>query len=310
MFDLKTLHGRAFLMEPGAIRRAIARAATFTSCPTPRQLVDSRKLWIEDGKQAAASALRTSKGKVGLIHILGPVDQRVTGEMEKCGGTPLEYVSAAFDTLMGDPSISAIVLDVDSPGGNSYGVMELADRIFSARGTKPSYAVANSMAASAGYWIASAASHFSVTPGGDVGSVGVYAVHVDESAALAMEGYSVTAIAAGDYKTEFASWAPLTADAKAELQASVNATYGKFLAGVARNRGASVADVKKNYGQGRVMNAEQALAAGMVDRIATLDEVLAKLTGRPAGASASRSASVAMLRARHEQQKRLTEVAC
>lgn len=302
MFDLKTLHGRAFLMEPGAIRRAIARAATFTNCPSPRELVASRKLWLEDGKQAAATALRSSKGKVGLIHILGPVDQRVTGEMEKVGGTPLEYVSAAFDALMADSSVSAIVFDIDSPGGNSYGVMELADKIHAARGTKPSYAVANSMAASAGYWLASAASHFSVTPGGDVGSVGVYCVHVDESAALTMEGFNVTAISAGDYKTEFASWAPLSADAKAALQESVNATYSKFVSGVARNRGTTVSEVKKNYGQGRVMNAEQALAAGMVDRIATLDEVLAKLTGRPAGASGNKSS--AMLRLRHELAKR------
>ena len=86
-----------------------------------------------------------------------------------------EAFGAAFDRAAADSSIGAIVLNIDSPGGSVYGVEELADKIYKARGTKPVYAVANSLAASAAYWIGSAASQLYVTPSGEVGSIGVLA---------------------------------------------------------------------------------------------------------------------------------------
>ena len=89
---------------------------------------------------------------------------------------------------MREPSISAIVLDVDSPGGSVFGVEELATEIRAARGTKPVVAVANSMAASAAYWIASQADELVITPGGMVGSIGVLTAHEDISKAQEMAG--------------------------------------------------------------------------------------------------------------------------
>ena len=83
-----------------------------------------------------------------------------------------------------------------------YGVAELADQIQSARASKPVVAIANSLAASAAYWIGCAAGEFYVTPGGEVGSIGVWQAHFDYSQAIASEGVKPTLISAGKYKVE------------------------------------------------------------------------------------------------------------
>lgn len=305
-FDLNTLNDTLWLAEPAALRRLVAQVLRVPGCPTGRALAKRRRSLMDDAKQTATKAVRSAKGRIGVIPIYGPVDQRYTSQIEKAGGTPLEYVSAAFDNLMADSSISAIVLDIDSPGGSSYGVEELSDKIFAGRSSKKIYAVANSMACSAAFWIASAAEIFCCTPGGDVGSVGVYCMHVDESQAMADEGLTVTLISAGRFKTECASTTPLSADARDYLQASVDETYAKFIAAVARNRGVPPADVRAKYGQGRVLSADAALAAGMIDKVMTCDELLARLTGGSTATSAKGTATLTQLRLRHEHRKRLT----
>lgn len=303
MFDVKSLDGSLWLAEPVALRRLVARVLRVPTCPAARDLAKARRKRLEVARNAAAAAVRSTKGKVGVIPVYGPVQQRRSAEMEKADGTSLQEVSAAFDALVADPSVTAIVLDVDSPGGSSYGVEELSDKIYAARARKPSYAVANSMACSAAYWVATAASHLSVTPGGDVGSVGVYALHVDESKANELEGVSVEIVSAGKYKAEFAPTGPLTDAAREHLQEQVDATYGKFVAAVARNRGCSVADVRANFGQGRVVNADQAVRAKMVDKVAPFEDVLGKLTG--GGSVGGRRASADVLRWRQEQRLRV-----
>lgn len=251
-----------------------------------------------DAPTKAIRAVPSGK-KVGVIPIWGPVEQRLSSALMKAGGTSLDFVSRAFSILMDDPSIGTVVLHMDTPGGESFGVMELADKIYNARGTKPIYAMADSMAASAGMWIASAADMIICTPGGLVGSVGVYVMHTDASKALEDEGVKITLISAGKYKTELAPFGPLSEDAKANQQAYVDALYTSFVGALARNRGTSVDDVRKNYGQGRVMMAEDALKAGVVDRVLPYETLLAKLTGGEPS-KVQRGPSMDVLRLRHE----------
>jgi signal peptide peptidase SppA len=135
--------------------------------------------------------------------------------------------------------------------------------------------------ASAAYWIGSAASEVVATPSAMVGSVGVVVVHMDESKALEMLGVKPTFITAGKYKAEGDPAQPLTDAARERLQEMVDQYYAAFVGGVARGRGVPVAEVRTSYGQGRLLTAREGLAAGMVDRIATLDETLGRvLTGK------------------------------
>lgn len=245
--------------------------------------------------EAKARPAASVKGNVAVMPLFGVLAQRMDMMDEISGGTSTEKFTKQFQAAVADPSIKAIVLNVDSPGGSVYGTQELAEVIFEARAQKHIVAIANSCAASAAYWIASAADEFVVTPGGEVGSIGVITIHEDWSGAMEKAGVKPTLIRAGKFKYEGSYYEPLSDEAKAAIQEKVDVYYDAFVGTVARNRGVSVKEVKNGFGQGRMMTADAAKAAGMVDRIDTLDGVLNRLgvSQQSAAASARMSHDIA-----------------
>lgn len=232
---------------------------------------------VGDAKRSPLSATVTPTG-VAVLPLHGVMAQRMNLFMEMSGGTSTELFGAAFDEALADQAVHAIVIDVDSPGGSVFGVEELAQRIHAARGPKPIVAIADSLAASAAFWIATQADEIVASPSAQVGSLGVFAVHQDISQAEAHEGITTTFISAGKYKTLGNEHEPLTAEAKSLLQTTVDDYYDAFVQAVARGRGVSVADVRQGYGEGRTLPARAARAAGMVDRIESLADVVKRLS--------------------------------
>lgn len=239
-----------------------------------------------DGSPSAydATAQNSNSGGPGLIaviNVMGVIAQHASqvDDVSGAGGTSTERVANSFRAAISDPSVKAIILNVDSPGGNVNGVQALADEIFKARGTKPVIAQANSLIASAAYWIASQADEIVMTPGANVGSIGVYGLHKDVSAAAAAEGVKFTFVSAGKYKVEGNPYEPLTDEAKAAMQDPVDAYYSDFVGAVARGRGVAANDVINGFGEGRVVKDKQAVKMGMADRIGTLDETIKRVAG-------------------------------
>lgn len=193
---------------------------------------------------------------------------------------PLDRFQRDFDQAMGNDEVGAIVLDVDSPGGVVDFIPEVAAELHKARGKKPIVAVANTLAASAAYWLASQADEVSVTPSGEAGSIGVYAAHRDMSGALEMAGIKNTLIHAGKYKIEGNPFEPLTDEAREHIQADVNGFYDMFTADVARGRGVKQQAVRDGFGEGRVLSAKDAVRDGIADRVETLGEAVARLAAR------------------------------
>jgi signal peptide peptidase SppA len=245
--------------------------------------------------------LRSDASVVHVLGIIGVISQRASmaDEMSGPGGTSIERLTSAFRSAVRDPNVSAIVLDIDSPGGGVYGVQELAEEIRGARGGKPIVAVANSLAASAAYWLASAADEVVVTPSGEIGSIGVYSAHEDLSQLLEKEGVKVTLIHAGEFKVEGNPFEPLTKEAVAAIQGRVDDYYKAFTTAVAKGRGVSVNDVRGGFGQGRVVGAKQAIDAGMADKIETLDATVRRVGAprKPAAAPPASGAHLAELEA-------------
>jgi len=219
---------------------------------------------------------------IAVLNVFGVISQRMAmmDDLSGGGGASTEQIAKLFRRAVKDPAVKAIVLNVDSPGGGVYGVRELADEIFAARDQKPVVAVANSLMASAAYWLGASASEVSVTPGGEVGSIGVFSAHEDLSKALDVEGVKVTLISAGRFKTEANPYEPLSDEARAAIQASVDDYYDAFVKAVARGRGVAPSKVRSGYGQGRVLPADRARSEGMVDRVETLDEAVARMMKR------------------------------
>lgn len=218
------------------------------------------------------------KGSVGVVPIRGLIKQHPSSGFFDFffGGASTELVGRQIEAFIKDSSVNAIVLDIDSPGGSGYGVTELANKIMSFRGQKPILAVANSMAASAAYWIGAAADYFYASPSALVGSVGVYILHMDISKLTENEGVKPTFISAGKNKTRGNQFEPLSDEDISFMQRLVDDSYNMFIADVARGRRVDDSIVRKNYGEGDVLTPKQAKRVGMIDGIKTIDEVIAE----------------------------------
>jgi signal peptide peptidase SppA len=218
-----------------------------------------------------------NRSTVAVLPIYGVISPRQDMMSRTSGGTTASSISQDFRAAMADPEIDGIVFDVDSPGGSVSGIEELASEIRGARGIKPMAAVANGMAASAAYWLISGVDELNVAPSGIVGSIGVFAAHQDVSAAQEKLGIKTTLVSAGKYKVEGNQYAPLEEEARAAIQDDVDAYYDMFISAVAKGRRIGVDAVRNGYGEGRGVVAKKALAAGMVDQIATLDETIRRV---------------------------------
>jgi signal peptide peptidase SppA len=246
---------------------------------------DGGPRWRTDRR---VSPSRQTPAGIAVLPMYGVMTQRASLMTELFGGTPLTAFSRALRAALADDAVQQVLIDIDSPGGSTFGVMELADEIYSARAKKPIVAIANSQAVCAAYWLGCSASEFYITPGGQVGSIGVYLAHEDMSGQLAKAGIKVTLIGAGKYKTEGNPYGGLDGSAKAFMQSRVDDVYAALTRGVARGRAVPVDQVRRGMGQGRALGADQALAAKMVDGIRTFDQVLQRMHTNAARATVAR----------------------
>jgi signal peptide peptidase SppA len=260
--------------------------------------VNTDRVMRDTRKQFAASSAGAG---IAVLPLYGVITQRgnMVEDISGPGSTSTQKFTSALRQVLADDTVAQILIDIDSPGGSVYGVSELAAEIMKARTQKPVVAVANSLAASAAYWIGCAAGEFYVTPGGEVGSIGVWQAHFDYSKALEDEGVKPTLISAGKFKVEGNPYVPLDLEALSFMQSRVDDYYNAFAKAVAKGRGLTVNDVREGMGEGRVLGADAALAAKMVDGVATFDEVLAKMqktarSAQPVGASRLKQARAAL----------------
>lgn len=243
--------------------------------------------------QTTAGAATGTAGAIAIIRVRGVIDQHDDYWLDYFGGVSTERIARHFRAAMAAPEIGAIVLDIDSPGGSVFGTPELAAEIYAARGKKRVVAVANSFAASAAFWLATAAEEVVVTPSGEVGSVGCYMVHLDYSQYLESSGIKPTVIRSGTYKAEGNPYEPLSEEAKDYRQLSTDRYHTMFVNAVAKHRGVTATVVRKTYGEGRMVGAKDALDQGMVDAIGTLEETVVRvLKGQKKGARAEDEGAV------------------
>ncbi len=140
---------------------------------------------------------------VALVSVQGTLVQKLGTLRPWSGMTGYDGLRQAILSAHADPKVKAIVLDVDSPGGEVAGCFDLVDTIYKLRGNKPIWSILTESAYSAGYAIASAADRVIVPRTGGVGSIGVIVMHVDWSKALTDAGVAVTFITYGDRKADF-----------------------------------------------------------------------------------------------------------
>jgi len=211
---------------------------------------------------------------IAVIPIHGSLVKRSLGMEAASGLTSYGEIAAMLDAALADPQVSGILLDIDSPGGEASGSFELARRVREVAAIKPVWAVANDAAYSAAYAIAASAQRLFVTETGGVGSIGVIALHVDQSVKDAKDGYHFTAITAGAHKNDYSPHEPLSDAAKTELQGEVNRLYSIFTEHVVAMRGLDLAAVRAT--EAGLFFGTNAVAQGLADGVQTLDATLSQ----------------------------------
>ena len=270
----------AWFIEPGKAEEIVAMIALRASAGPRAEPA------FPDRQQAALSEDMRAGGRVvRVLRLHGAIVPRGNMMSDMSGAVSLDRFGTVFRQAAADTSVGAIVLDIDSPGGNVAMVPETVSMIRAARSAdRPIVAVANTLCCSAAYWIGTAADELVATPSGTVGSIGVYMLHQDLSERMKADGIKATFLSQGPRKVEGNPFEPLDDVARNAILAEVRETYDAFTADVAKSRGVPVSVVRadpetaeRHFGGGRSYGAAKAVALGMSDRVATLDETIARL---------------------------------
>lgn len=215
---------------------------------------------------------------VAVLPIQGVLAPKANLFTDISGGASAQMLAREVQRAAADPAVRALVLSVDSPGGAVHGIPELGAAVSAANRVKPVVTLSDAQIASAAYWVGSAAREVFVTgPTVLAGSIGVVITHKDTSRAQEMRGVRVTEVSAGKFKRIASENGPLTPEGRATLEAQAGHLYDLFVETVAANRGVSTDTVLADMADGRIFFGRQAIDAGLVDGMTSLDELIARL---------------------------------
>lgn len=235
----------------------------------------SEKALLNNGLGGGQGGKFRRDGEIGIITISGALQHREDVWSRFFETSTYEQIRNDFKSALQDSSVKAILLDIESPGGEAAGVFDLADEIYQARTQKPVFAFANEYAFSAAYAIAAAASKIYLPRTGQVGSVGVIAVHVDQSGWDEKIGLKYTPIFAGDRKNDFSPHSELSEEAYKSAKASVDKAYGFFVEAVAAYRGIPKQSVIDT--QAGLFDGSDAVKAGLADAVMSFEQAKASI---------------------------------
>jgi ClpP class serine protease len=222
------------------------------------------------GEAERPRGYRIDRG-VATLPIYGVLASRIYSAGIGADSRPIqsyENLSRVFRSAQRDPRVRGILLDIDSPGGMADGVFALADEIHAS--SKPVWSIANHAALSAAYDLAAATERIWTTDTASLGSIGVVAIHRDESEADAKEGHKYTFIHSGARKLDGNAHQPLSSDAHTQIRAEVERIDGMQIDRVARWRRLEPWTVRQM--EAAVYHGQDAVQRGLADRTGTLDE--------------------------------------
>lgn len=275
------------LMHPqklDAIIAGVGQRVLGTSAPLI-QVGEAAKAELAPEMFTTKRGQRTDRGwrlvdGVAVVNAMGALVHRTRLEADSTLLIGYNDMAADMEDAMAHPDVHAILQVYDTPGGEVAGAFEYGQRIFDMRGRKPIVAIADGMAASAGYLGASAADEVVITSTGYAGSIGVVMRHVDFSRALANEGIQVTHIFAGSHKVDGNPYEPLPVAVREHLQADIEGLYTMFVQAVSKHRGLSEQAIRDTGAA--VFRGQAAIAAGLASRISTTDSLITELSARRA----------------------------
>lgn len=284
------LFGRAHAIEPSALRTLVEgpagrrilageRPDGAADTGSERAIRNKRLAMVEADPVSVANGCGeyalTSDG-VAIVPVMGILSQRFDWLAALCGWTTYEGLAATFAAMLTDYRVRAILMDIDSPGGEAAGMPDCADMILAARAQKPVWAVANTFAASAAYAIAGSAQVLFVPRLAQVGSIGAVCVHVDQSGQDAAYGERYTAVYSGARKIDGWPHGALSEGAASAMQKSVDHCRDQFAEIVGRQGRMTAAQAIAT--EAAMFNEADAVATSLADRIGSFEDALTELS--------------------------------
>lgn len=261
--------GTAWAIAPQAMDRILPEAGKLTAAAmTPEARV---QIAADDQYEPV---LQVTNG-VAVIPVTGTIVPRRSLFSWLFGGAALNRIRADIDAALSDPRVDALLLSIDSPGGQVSGVGELAHYVRAVSDKKPVVAYSDGQMTSGATWIGSATNWKIVSPTAHDGSIGVLVVHRDESKLNEEIGITYTWLTAGKYKALGNPDEPLSGEARAMIEDRISRVYDVFVTDIARFRGAKPKTVREDMAEGRIFIGSQAVDAGLADDTGSMDDALA-----------------------------------
>lgn len=233
-------------------------------------------LTTQDGESLKAAPIVEVRDGVALIKVRGVVSRYASWMHDICGGTSTEALAKALSASIEDPKVRAVVLWIDSPGGQVNGLNEMAEMIFQARGRKKIVAYVGGQACSAAYWMASACSEVVIDATAELGSVGTVAGFVIRPALEGEQRIEIVSSNAPNKRLD-----PTSEEGQAAVQAIVDDLETVFIDATARNMAVTRDKVLADFGKGGTFIGAKAVKQGLAHRLGSLEGLIAELSGRP-----------------------------
>lgn len=279
----------AWAIEPDKLREIQAIYATHLR----GEKIDVAAIEARLGRPLVSEqqAYTVEPGGVAVLRLSGVIAPKANLFMQVSGGISTQMATKQLESAAVDARVRSIVLAMDTPGGNVIGTPEMAAAVQELATVKPIVTHSDGALASAGYWIGSAANAIYISgPTVQVGSIGVVVDRTFNPNSTQRE----ESIVAGRYKRLVKSNEPLSDEARAVVQADVDYVYSLFVDAVAQYRGTTAQQVLDRMAEGRVFRGQQAIDAGLVDGVSTLDALVESMATDPAPYAQRRKAVFAV----------------
>ncbi len=228
---------------------------------------------VTDAKPAKGA--KAADTKIALIQLRGIITSAEPGAL---GETMVEDLKMQLDQAVEDAKVKAIVLYIDSPGGEVTASDMIYEAVRKARdvGKKPIVVYMGSLAASGGYYVACAGSHLIAHETSFTGSIGVIMQGINYEKLFDKVGLQMMTFKSGKFKDILSGSRPMTEEEKTYIQGLIMQTYDKFVGIVAKERNLPEDQLRNGVADGRVVSGKDALAAGLVNAVGSIEDAYAK----------------------------------
>ncbi|HCH1122374.1 TPA: S49 family peptidase [Vibrio parahaemolyticus] len=219
------------------------------------------------------SQITEMRDGVAVIHVNGVVSRYANLFHAVCGGVSTEVLAKEFTAAVNEPSVKAVILNIDSPGGEASGIHELGEMIYKARSKKPIHAYVGGMGCSAAYWIATSCDRVTIDATARVGSIGTVVSFVKRQDNEGTKSYEFVSSQSPNKRLD-----PESEQGQSAIQSQLDEMAEVFIKCVARNMNVSADKVKSDFGKGGVMLGQRAVDAGMAHELGSLEDLISSLS--------------------------------